>query len=193
MSTTDVVICGFGGQGVILTGLVLGKTVSIFSGGFATMTQNFGPEARGGACTAQVVIDDHPIRYPYVQNPSVLIAMSQEAYQKHEPSLVAGGVLIYEDELVELNHPRSDIKTYGIPAARFAEELGNSMVLNIIMLGFLSGVTGIVSPDACKKAIASSVPGHLVSLNHKAFDKGYDYGRGKIASEQVADDVEATS
>lgn len=191
MSTTDVVISGFGGQGVILTGLVLGKTVSIYSNGFATMTQNFGPEARGGACTAQVVIDDNPIRYPYVQHPSVLIAMSQEAYQKHVPNLAPGGTLLYEEELVELNQPRSDIKAYGIPAARFAEELGNSMVLNIIMLGFLAGVTGIVTSEACRKAVASSVPGHLVGLNHKAFDKGYDFGKGKIASEQVANSVEA--
>ncbi|HDS30683.1 MAG TPA: pyruvate ferredoxin oxidoreductase [Firmicutes bacterium] len=189
MTQTDVVISGFGGQGVILTGLVLGKTVSIFSDGFATMTQNFGPEARGGACTAQVVVDDEPIRYPYVQKPSILIAMSQEAFQKHEPNLIPGGILLYEDELVDPNNIRSDIRAYGVPAARFAEELGNSMVLNIIMLGFLSGVTGLVTPEACKKAIASSVPGHLVALNHKAFDKGYDYGRGKIATEQISDAV----
>lgn len=179
MSHTDVVISGFGGQGVILSGMVLGKTVSIFSDGFATMTQNFGPEARGGACTAQIVVDDYPIRYPYLQEPKILIAMSQEAYEKHEPSLAPDGIVLFEEELVHPDHPRENIKAYGIPAVRYAEELGNSMVLNMIMLGFLSGVTGLIKPEPTKKAIGASIPGHLVELNHRAFDKGFEHWKGK--------------
>jgi len=190
-TTTDVVISGFGGQGVIMTGLVLGKTISIFSDGFATMTQNFGPEARGGACTAQVVVDSEPIRYPYVQQPKILIAMSQEAYEKHELNLAKGGTLLYEEELVEPNSKRDGIKAYGIPAARFAEELGNNMVLNMIMLGFLSGTTGLFEPEAAKKAITASVPGHFIDLNHRAFDKGYEYGKGVLARERETEVSEA--
>ncbi len=193
MSHTDVVISGFGGQGVILAGIVLGKTVSIYSDGFATMTQNFGPEARGGACTAQVVVDDDPIRYPYVQEPKILIAMSQEAYEKHEPNLAPGGLLLYEEELVEPEHANDKIRAYGIPAARFAEDLGNSMVLNMIMLGFLSGTSGLIEPEASKKAISASVPGHFIELNYRAFDKGYEYGLGKIRREQIASGDEAAS
>jgi len=185
MSHEDVVISGFGGQGVIMTGIVLGKTVSIFLDGFATMTQNFGPEARGGACTAQVVVDNEPIRYPYVQRPTLLIVMSQEAYEKHEPNLSPDGLLLYEEELVEPNPARENIRMYGIPAARFAEELGNNMVLNMIMIGFLSGTSDLITPEAAKKAIASSVPSHSIDLNHKAFDKGYQYGRGKVAREEI--------
>jgi len=185
MSHTDVVFSGFGGQGVIMAGLVLGKTVSIYSNGFATMTQNFGPEARGGACTAQVVVDDSPIRYPYVQRPDILVAMSQEAYDKHEPNLSPEGLLLYEEELVEPGPIRDRIRAYGIPAARFAEELGNKMVLNMIMVGFLAGTSGLVEPAAAKKAVAASVPGHLVDLNHKAFDRGYDHGRLKVAATQA--------
>lgn len=186
MSHKDVVISGFGGQGVIMAGLVLGRTVSIHSDGFATMTQNFGPEARGGACTAQVVVDDSPVRYPYVQRPDILICMSQEAYEKHEPELSPDGVLLYEEELVFPRPPRDNIVAYGIPAARFAEELGNSMVLNMIMIGFLAGITGLVTPEASKKAIAASVPGHFIDLNHRAFDMGYEYGRDKVAAGQGA-------
>jgi 2-oxoglutarate ferredoxin oxidoreductase subunit gamma len=186
VSHKDVVISGFGGQGVIMTGLVLGKTVSIYSDGFATMTQNFGPEARGGACTAQVVVDDGPIRYPYVQRPDFLICMSQEAYEKHEPNLAPDGVLLYEEELVFPRPPRDKIRVYGIPAARFAEELGNSMVLNMIMIGFLAGTTGLIQPEAAKKAIAVSVPGHFVELNHRAFDKGYEYGIEKVKAGKTA-------
>jgi len=186
MSHTDVVISGFGGQGVILTGIVLGKTVSIFSDGFATMTQNFGPEARGGACTAQVVVDSDPIRYPYVQKPDILIVMSQEAFEKHEPNLQPGGLVLYEEELVVPGEEREGIKYFGIPAARYAEELGNSMVLNMIMLGFLSGTSGIIDAEAAKKAIAASVPGHFIELNHLAFDRGFIHGQKSVAGEETA-------
>jgi 2-oxoglutarate ferredoxin oxidoreductase subunit gamma len=189
MSHTDVVISGFGGQGVILTGIVLGKTVSIYSDGFATMTQNFGPEARGGACTAQVVVGTEPIRYPYVQTPDIMILMSQEAYEKHEPNLSAGGYLLFEEELVVPKPARDQIKMFGIPAARFAEELGNPMFLNMIMLGFLSGVTGLIGSEAAKKAIAASVPGHFIDSNHKAFDTGYDYGVKHVAKENVTSEA----
>lgn len=185
MSHTDVVISGFGGQGVIMAGLVLGKTVSIYSDGFATMTQNFGPEARGGACTAQVVVDDLPIRYPYVQKPDILIAMSQEAFEKHEPNLEPGGILLYEEELVDPHTERDDYRAYGIPAARFAEELGNPMVLNMIMIGFLSGASGLIKPEAAKKAIAASVPSHLVDLNNRAFARGYEHGVEKVKGESL--------
>jgi 2-oxoglutarate ferredoxin oxidoreductase subunit gamma len=186
MSHTDIVISGFGGQGVILTGIVLGKTISIYSDGYATMTQNFGPEARGGACTAQVVIDNEKIRYPYVQVPDILMIMSQEAYEKHEPSLSPDGLLLYEEELVEPGPARDNIRMYGIPATRFAEELGNSMVLNMIMLGFLSGTSGLIQPKAARSAIAASVPGHFIELNHLAFNKGCQYGKGLVAGEMIA-------
>lgn len=185
MSHTDVVISGFGGQGVIMAGIVLGKSVSIYSDGFATMTQNFGPEARGGSCTAQVVIDSNPIRYPYVQKPDILIVMSQEAYEKHEPDLSDDGILIYEEELVEPNPSRGNIRAYGIPAARFAEELGNPMVLNIIMVGFLAGTSRIIDHEAAKKAVAASVPSHVIELNHMAFEKGYNYGLNKLEAMQA--------
>lgn len=191
MSITDVVISGFGGQGVIMTGLVLGKTISIYSDGYATMTQNFGPEARGGACAAQVVVNDEPIRYPYVQKPKILIALSQEAYEKHEGNLEPGGILLYEEELVEPMPTHDGIRAYGIPAARFAEDLGSSVVLNMIMLGFMSGTTGLFEPDAAKKAISVSVPGHFIELNHKAFDKGYEYGKAMIAREKESEVSEA--
>lgn len=185
MKHTDVVVSGFGGQGVIMAGLVLGKTVSIYSDGYATMTQNFGPEARGGACTAQVVVDDKPIRYPYVAAPDILIVMSQEAYDKHIGNLKEGGLLLYEEELVSPRKSRDGIKAYGIPAARIAEELGNPMCLNVVMIGFLAGVSGIVTSEASKKAIYSSVPGHLVQLNYNAFDRGYEWGRKCIGKEEA--------
>ena len=77
MRLTEIRIAGFGGQGVILSAVVLGKAASIYENGFATMTQNFGPEARGGACSAQLVISDSPVLYPYVTRPDIMVIMSQ--------------------------------------------------------------------------------------------------------------------
>src|SRR6516164_7059158 len=100
MQLTEVRIAGFGGQGVILSAMVLGRAASIHQGEFATMTQNFGPEARGGACSAQLVLSDQPVLYPYVTQPDMLVVMSQEAYTKFAPELKDGGTLIVEQDLV---------------------------------------------------------------------------------------------
>ena len=94
MPLTEIRIAGFGGQGVILAAIVLGKACSIHEGKFATMTQNFGPEARGGACSAQLMLSDTPVLYPYVTQPDVLVVMSQEAYVKFASELKEDGTLI---------------------------------------------------------------------------------------------------
>ena len=100
---TEIRIAGFGGQGVILAATVIGKAAAIFQGAYATMTQSFGPEARGGSSSAQVVLSDTPILYPYITQPDVLVVMSQEAYTRFSPELKAGGILITEQELVRVD------------------------------------------------------------------------------------------
>lgn len=176
MQLTEIRIAGFGGQGVILSAIVIGKAASIIEGGFATMTQSFGPEARGGACSAQVIVDSKPVLYPYVTNPDILIVMSQEAYTKFAPELKEGGTLIVEQDLVKVSGLSSAGKVYSAPATRLAEELGKRMVLNIVMVGFTAAVTQVVSKDALRQAVGDSVPAHFRELNLKAFDKGYEYG-----------------
>ena len=91
MQLTEIRIAGFGGQGVILAATIIGKAASIYENGFATMTQNFGPEARGGACSAQVMLSDEPVLYPYVTQPDILVVMSQEAFTRFAPELKEGG------------------------------------------------------------------------------------------------------
>src|SRR5208282_454493 len=103
MQLTEIRLAGFGGQGVILSAVVLGKAASIYQNGFATMTQNFGPEARGGACSAQLILSDSPILYPYVTRPDILVVMSQEAYTRFAPELKRGGILIVEQDLVRVD------------------------------------------------------------------------------------------
>src|ERR1051325_3761628 len=118
MSVTEIRIAGFGGQGVILSAMVVGKAASIFEGGFATMTQSFGPEARGGACSAQVILSDSPVLYPYVTHPDILVVMSQEAYSKFSPELKAGGTLVIEQELVKIGNIPTGTKVFSCPATR---------------------------------------------------------------------------
>jgi 2-oxoglutarate ferredoxin oxidoreductase subunit gamma len=173
---SEIRIAGFGGQGVILAAVVVGKAKAIFEGGYATMTQSFGPEARGGSSSAQVILSSEPILYPYVTHPDILIVMSQEACARFAPQLKSGGILITEQELVKIDKVPSGVRVYGVPATRLAEELGRKMVLNIVMVGFFGAVAGLMDPDALRKAVADSVPPAFQSLNVKAFEKGFEYG-----------------
>jgi 2-oxoglutarate ferredoxin oxidoreductase subunit gamma len=176
MQLTEIRIAGFGGQGVILSAIVLGKAASIFQGAFATMTQNFGPEARGGACSAQLVLSESPVLYPYVTHPDIMVVMSQEAYARFVPELKEGGTLIIEQDLVRVSDLSKATKVYSIPATRIAEELGKRMVLNSVMVGFFTAVTQLLEPDAVRKAVADSVPSSFRDLNLKAFERGFEYG-----------------
>src|SRR5436305_3328103 len=175
MRLTEIRIAGFGGQGVILSAVVLGKAASIYENGFATMAQNFGPEARGGACSAQLIVSNSPVLYPYVTRPDIMVIMSQEAYNRFARELKPGGLLIIEEDLVRVSNT-DNRKVYSIPATRFAEELGKRMVLNSVMVGFFTAVTKLLTPDAVRKAVADSVPPTFRELNLKAFEKGFAYG-----------------
>jgi len=190
MRLTEIRVAGFGGQGVILSAVVLGKAASIYEDGFATMTQNFGPEARGGACSAQLVLSDSPVLYPYVTRPDILVVMSQEAYNRFAPELKPGGLLIVEEDLVRVSDLNGDRKVYSIPATRFAEELGKRMVLNSVMVGFFTAVTGLLDADAVRKSVADSVPSSFRELNLKAFEKGFEYGPIALEGTPIAPEIE---
>jgi 2-oxoglutarate ferredoxin oxidoreductase subunit gamma len=181
---TEIRFSGFGGQGIIRCGLIAGKALALYDNKHATMTQSFGPEARGSACSSQLVVSDDRVLYPYISIPEILISMSQEAYEKYEPELRQDGILIIDKDLVKMKPVRGKIKTYAIPSTRFAEELGNRIIANLVMLGFFSAITGIVSAEAMKKALPGLVPGRFLDLNIKAFDKGYDYGKEVLAQEK---------
>jgi 2-oxoglutarate ferredoxin oxidoreductase subunit gamma len=181
---TEIRFSGFGGQGIIRCGLITGKALSLFDNKQATMTQSFGPEARGSACSSQLVVSDDRVLYPYISLPEILVSMSQEAYDKYEPELRDDGVLLIDKDLVKLKPPRGKIKSYSVPSTRFAEELGNRIIANLVMLGFFTAITRIVSPEAMKKALPGLVPGRFLELNKKAFDKGYEYGKKIMAEEK---------
>jgi len=178
----EILITGFGGQGIVLAGNILGKAAALHDGRHATLTQSYGPEARGGSCSAQVMISEEEILFPYAENPQVIVCMSQEGYTKNADSLISGGLLIWDTDLVETTEPDPSWNTYHIPATRFAEELGNTMMANIVMLGFLSAVSDVVSVESLRKAVLSSVPPHTKEKNTKAFERGHEYGEAILKS-----------
>jgi len=175
-SEKEILLTGFGGQGIVLIGNILGKAATIHDLKHATMIQAFGPEARGGSCSSQVIISEEEILFPYVQQPQVLVCMSQEGFDKNIESLRAGGLLLWDTDLVKTRDLDPSWTTYHIPATRFSEELGNKMMANIVMLGFLSSLSDLVQVDSLRQAMLSSVPGKTRETNDKAFDRGREYG-----------------
>jgi 2-oxoglutarate ferredoxin oxidoreductase subunit gamma len=173
----EIRFSGFGGQGIIRCGLITGKALSLYDNKHATLTQSFGPEARGSACSSQLVVSADRVLYPYITTPEILVSMSQEAYEKYEPELRDDGILIIDTDLVKAKSVRGKIKAFSIPSTRFAEELGNRIIANLVMLGFFTAVTQLVSPEAMKKALPGLVPDRFLDLNMKAFDRGYEYGK----------------
>ena len=178
----EILITGFGGQGIVLAGSILGKAAALFDKRHSTMTQSYGPEARGGSCSAQVMISDEEILFPYVENPQVVVCMSQEGYTKNVASLVPDGCLLWDADLVKAEEPESGWQAHSIPATRFAEELGNTMMANIVMLGFLSAMSDVVSVEALREAVLSSVPPHTKEKNAAAFERGREYGEAILRS-----------
>ncbi len=170
----EIRVAGFGGQGIMRSGYIIGKAAAIYDKKEASLIQSYGPEARGGACSSQVVVSEGPINYPFVDNPDVLIVMSQEAYNKFASTLREGGVLLSDADLVKLEG-RGTSNFYPIPATRFAEELKMRIIANMVMLGFFTGITKVVSVEAMKRTIPESVPSRFVELNLQAFDRGYEY------------------
>jgi len=168
----EIRISGFGGQGVGLAGYILGKALTLYDGKDAVMTQSYGPEARGGASSVNVVVSDEPIDYPFVQEPDVLVALSQEAFDKFLPSVKSDGLILVDKDLVDTGHQE---RVHRIPCTRLAEELGRRIVANVVMLGFFTSVTGVVSQEAVAEAIKDSVKSKTIPLNLRAFETGFHY------------------
>ncbi len=181
MSRHELRLSGFGGQGIITAGHILGKAGALFDQREVTLIKSYGPESRGGACSAQVIISDEAINYPHITKPSLLVSMSQEAYAKYVGELAEGGLLLIDKDLVDLTHPRDDIQVRAIPSTRIAEELGRKIVANIVMLGFVAANIDVVSVDGLRQAVLSSIPKGTEELNTKAFDTGYEFGVALLA------------
>jgi len=180
MEPLEIRVSGLGGQGVILAGYIIGKAASIYDGKEATMAQAYGPEARGSACSSQVIISGATIHYPYVTEPGVLVCMSQEAQDKFAKEVKPGGIVLLDETLVKEGKFPEGVTVYKVPATAIAEELGRKIVANIVMLGFFAACTGVVDKEAMRQAVAGSVPAAALELNMTAFDRGYEHGLTQV-------------
>jgi 2-oxoglutarate ferredoxin oxidoreductase subunit gamma len=191
MARTEVRITGFGGQGVVLSAHIIGRAIAIEAGNHATMIQSFGPEARGSSCSATLALSEEEVLYPYIGRPDIFIVMSAEGYEKFRDELKDDGILVYEKDLV-----KPDLKegqpSFGVPSTRLAEELGRTIVQNIVMLGFATAATKIASHEQMRDAVAHSVPAGTEEMNLRAFDAGWnyfqeEYGEGAEKAEATAE------
>jgi len=174
---TEVRFAGFGGQGIIRAGLMLAMAACIHGNKNAVQTQSYGPESRGGSCKSEVVISDEEIDYPKVVEPDVFVVMSQEAFNTYADTLKPNGTLLLDPDMVPRHEFKGKAQVYLVPSTKMAEELGKTIVANVVMLGALVAVTGITSAEAFKNSLLSNIPKGTEKLNLAAFEKGYEYGK----------------
>ena len=167
---TEIRIAGFGGQGVVLAGLLLGEA-AIRDGKCAVQTQSYGPESRGGAARSEVVISNQEIDYPKVFEADILVALSQAAFDKYRPFVKENCTIIIDSDLVKAEED----KTYSVPFTRIADILGKKVVANSVMLGYLQASTEIISVESMEATIREKVPDHTIAINLKAFNRGIKF------------------
>ena len=173
MKPVNVRFAGFGGQGIALASVVLGRAAAV-EGKHVIQTQSYGPEARGGASKGEVRISDQPIYYPGVTKPDVLVAMSAVAYNQY-----AG-----DAKTVLVNSTVGAPKGYTIPATPIAIELGKHVVANMVMVGAVGGLTSIVSKESLERSIIALVPRGLRVVNLRAFRRGWEIGESLQAGDK---------
>lgn len=183
---TAIKLCGFGGQGIILSGMMVGKAAAIYDGLQSTFTQSYGPEARGGECSSSVIISSERASYPFVDKADVLVSMSQTAFNKYITKLKPGGLLIIDSDLVEPDNVPEGVTVRAVPSTAIAENLGNKIVANVVMLGFFTAVSGAVSRESMSRVVAETVPKRFVDLNIKAFNEGHDHADKAESHHEVA-------
>lgn len=177
MARQEIRFAGFGGQGLLLAGILLGKTAALYAGKQAAQTQSYGTEARGGASQCNVVIDDKEITYVGVVNPDIFVVMSQEAYEKLIGEVRHGGLVFYDSDLVKIRK-NTGWRQIPVPSTSSAKELGRQMVANVVMLGAMVEGTKILDVDLVKACLKESVPSATEELNLKAFDLGRSLVKG---------------
>jgi Pyruvate:ferredoxin oxidoreductase and related 2-oxoacid:ferredoxin oxidoreductases, gamma subunit len=173
--TTSILLAGFGGQGLLFAGKQL-ASAAMKKDLFVTWLPSYGPEMRGGTANCSVIISDEPIGSPLVTNPDVLIAMNLPSYEKFEPAIVPGGILISDSTMISAKSTRSDIQSYYIPATGLAEENALKGLANVIMLGKLLQVKQVFDKEYLAKSMTESIPAakaHLAQANIKALETGY--------------------
>ena len=175
----EIRICGFGGQGVILAGVIIWKAAAVYMNYNAVQSQSYGPEARGGAARSEVIISDEKIGYPRPTGIDVLVAMSQESFDTYRADVRKDAIIIVDPDLVKRFNV--DRPVYKIHGQQIAQDLGNKIVTNIVMIGATTAIFTLLDQEAVKKSVIDSVPSRFKELNINAFEKGYEAGKNAVA------------
>jgi len=177
MARIEILIGGYGGQGILLAGWIIGNA-AMHKGYNVTYLPSYGPEARGGKCASRVIIDaEREIDCPLVRRADYLIMMYQEAYNSYIGLLKPGGVLIYDSDLVTIDDRAKKAEVYRVPATRMAEEIGRRIVANIVMVGAFTAISNLIDKETMKNSVIEGIRGRYVDLNMRAFEAGYEYGK----------------
>lgn len=171
VTRSTVKIAGFGGQGVVLASIILGRA-AILDGKYATQVASYGSESRGGECKAEVVISDAPINYPLVDKVQTLVVMSQPALAKYQQDLLPGGILLFDPDMIPGVPERKDVTIMRVHAAKTADGLGRRIFENMVMLGALQAATKLISEESLVAAVKENVPSKTVDHNFKAVQEG---------------------
>jgi 2-oxoglutarate ferredoxin oxidoreductase subunit gamma len=181
---TSIIIAGFGGQGVLFAGQLLAYG-AMDDGRFVTWIPSYGPEMRGGTANCTVVIGDGPIGSPIVTNPDIALVLNQPSFEKYEPLVKPGGLLVVNESLVTAVSERDDIETIYIPANRLAEEAGSVKMLNVAMLGAFLAKRPILSLETLAQALINHLPtskSHLQEQNAAVLQQAADFMSNKVKS-----------
>ena len=180
MERYEIRLGGSGGQGIIMAGIILAEAAGIFDGKFVCQTQSYGPEARGGSSKAEVVVSDEEIDYPKAMKPDLLLAMNQKSCDAYFFDMKPSGTLVVDSTYVK-QLPTS--RAVAIPFSRIArEKLGKEMAANIVALGALAALTGVVSLKSLEAAVMNRIPPGMEDLNRKALELGIEAGKKALQS-----------
>ena len=177
MATTQIMIAGFGGQGVLFAGKFLAYKGMVQNKQISWLP-SYGPEMRGGTANCSVVISDTPVGSPIITNPDMLIAMNLPSLQKFVDAVVPGGVIILDSTLIDVKVERTDVKVFYIPATQMAKDAGFSTLANMILTGKALKEMDIVSWEGNRETLESFIPAkkaNLIDINCQALQTGYDY------------------
>ena len=175
--TTQILIAGFGGQGVLFAGKFLAKK-GMLEGRQLSWLPSYGPEMRGGTANCSVVLSDDPVGSPIVNHPDVLIVMNLPSLDKYESAVVPGGTIFVDSTLIQRKVQRTDVRAVYIPATRLAQQNGFSTLANMILAGKVLKETDAVSYDGNKETLEAFIPtkkANLIDINCQALQAGYDY------------------
>lgn len=177
MSTFNILIAGFGGQGVLFAGKCLAYN-GLTEGKQVSWLPSYGPEMRGGTASCSVILSDSPVGSPIVSNPNVLIALNLPSLDKYEPMAVPGAKIFVESSLIDRKVERDDVEAFYIPATKMATDLGAPTLANMVILGKMIKETGVVGFEAIENGLKKVIPARkadMLELNMKALKAGYDY------------------